>query len=189
MSVSSKHVSIKAAFKTPRMEKKVHKYGRHKNNAYLQILPQKMAQRLLYQLWSKQPNAVGHGGGLARWVKSPKSPKVSQTLPLDPRWGHGGGLALGSEVNFPKLYKVVQSWTNPIGLLCWTEKRDAQTIQLLENLLDIAVNRECVMQMSAQLDKITARSERNERFTRAFTLLGCCVRANCNAPLFAVTKP
>jgi hypothetical protein len=56
------------------------------------------------------------------------------------------------------------------------DKRDAQAAQVLESLLDIkndlAVNRACVMQISTQLDKITARLERNGRFTRALTLLG-----------------
>lgn len=58
------------------------------------------------------------------------------------------------------------------------ERRDALTAQLLEKLADIksdtATNRECVMQIIAQLDKITARSEceRKRRFTRAFTMLG-----------------
>jgi len=74
------------------------------------------------------------------------------------------------------------------------DKRDAQAVQVLESLLeiknDIAVNHKRVMQISAQLDKITVRLERHGRFTRALSMLGVAAVGQIAIRLsHAVTKP
>jgi valyl-tRNA synthetase len=78
------------------------------------------------------------------------------------------------------LNKMRPKLTDITERLLEADKRDAQAVQVLESLLeiknDIAVNHKRVMQISAQLDKITVRLERHGRFTRALSL------ADCNTP-------
>lgn len=73
------------------------------------------------------------------------------------------------------------------------EKRDALTAQLLEKLADIksdmAINRECVLQIIAQLDKISQRAERKKCFTRAFTFTMLGVAAVGQFMLWGPKKP